>query len=320
MRAAEEAPSVAQEGDNLPMLSRFLLSRTPDTSFAPPDAGKGCAPYTCTFHWVPTPDGRVIGLDVIRSDDCGRLGLRVFAFERGGIRALVHEAPAGEWAPFATERPTAPDGGRNWLGRGPGWVAGAVRAPGQSLPRVRFAFSVQPAAPGLQLRPSLSCALRLKATDYLDARTTGFIELDGERLEIDARGPLSIHRGRKLTRYAYVAAVPRDQEGGRLVAVAVGRDTLRVGGAFLGKAVVSYGFGAQGVPERSLHLGLPGRDLELGSGRRLILEDLRAFRHTLLGEPTVSGWARGRLEGGGVSEVMEVVVDYRGEPFASLIG
>jgi hypothetical protein len=298
------------------VLTGLLFAETPDATFAPPDAGPARTPYACTFHWLPV-NGGVVGLDVIRSDDGGRLGLRVFAFERAGIRALVHEAPAADWAPFAYDRP-ALDGDRNVLGRGPGWVAGMVRAPGQSLPRVRFSFEVRPAGPGVRLRPLLGQALRLRAIDYLDARTTGFIELDGERLEIDARGPLSVHHGLRLTRYGYVAAVPAGLQGVRMVSATVGGDTLRLGGALLGEAAVTYAVGAQGLPRRSLHLGRPGRDLVLGGGRRLVLEDVRAFPHRLLDEPTVTAVARARVEGGS-AEPFDVVLDNRGEPFASLL-
>jgi hypothetical protein len=304
------------------VLTRLLLAETPDARFAAPDVGPGRTPYACTFHWLPTADGRVVGLDVIRSDDSGRRGLRAFVFERGGaIRALVHEAPAGEWAPFATDHRPALDGDRDVLGRGPGWVAGAVRAPGQSLPRVRFLFEVQPAAPGLRLRPPLGGALRLRATDYLDAHTRGFIELDGERLEIDARGPLSVHHGLRLTRYAYAAAVPPGAEGPRLVSATVGGDALRVGGPLLGSAAVTYTFGAQGLPTRSLRLGRPRRDLPLGGGRRLVLEEVHAFPHVLLGEPTVTALARARLEARGRDQAsLTLVLDNRGEAFASLLG
>jgi hypothetical protein len=300
------------------VLAGLLLAETADATFDPPDGGARCTPYACTFHWLPVA-GRVVGMDVIRSDDTGRLGLRVFVFERGGIRALVHEAPVGEWAPFATERP-ALDGDRNVLGRGRGWVAGSVRAPGQSLPRVRFSFELEPAAPGLQLRPPLGSLLRLRAIDYLDARTTGFIELDGERLEIDARGPLSIHHGLRLTRYGYAASVPAGPQGVRLVSAAVGGDTLRIGGALLGGAAITYAVAAQGLRARSLHLGRPGRDVALGSGGRLVLEEVRAFPHRLLGEPTVTALARARVELDGRStETTDVVLDYRGEPFAGLL-
>jgi hypothetical protein len=299
------------------VLTALLLAETAGATFAPPDAGTERTPYACTFHWLPVAGG-IVGLDVIRSDDTGQLGLRVFVFERAGIRALVHEAPAAEWAPFAAERPDL-DGERNVLGRGPGWVAGSVRAPGQSLPRVRFSFQVQPAGPGRQLRPPLGGLLRLRAIDYLDAHTTGFIELDGERLEIDARGPLSVHHGLRLTRYGYVAAVPAGPQGVRLVSATVGGDTPRIGGSLLGDAAVTYAIGAQGLPARSLHLGRPGRDVLLGGSRRLVLEEVRAFPHHLLDEPTVTAVARARVEGGVRTESVDVILDNRGEPFASLL-
>jgi hypothetical protein len=210
----------------------------------------------------------------------------------------VHEAPASEWAPFATDdRPTL-DGDRSVLGAAP--VGGGIGARAGAVAGAR-ALPLRGAAagPGLRLRPPLGSALRLRATDYLDARTRGFIELDGERLEIDARGPLSVHHGLRLTRYAYAAAVPPGADGPRLISATSRPGRARVAGPLSGGAAVTYAFGAQGLPTRSLHLGRPRRDLLLAGGRRLILEEVRAFPHVLLGEPTVTALARGRLEARG---------------------
>ena len=98
--------------------------------FSAPDAGEGKTPYACTFHWFRLDDGRICGLDVIRSDDTGQLGLRVFLVgDDGKIRHLVRAAPAAAWAPFATgEKPDALGGDAEVLGRGPGWIAGHARA------------------------------------------------------------------------------------------------------------------------------------------------------------------------------------------------
>ena len=47
-------------------------------NFVAPDSGPHKLPYTCSFHWFHTPDGQLIGVDVVRSDDMGRRALRVF--------------------------------------------------------------------------------------------------------------------------------------------------------------------------------------------------------------------------------------------------
>lgn len=76
--------------------------------FVAPDSGPHKVPYTCSFHWFHTSDGRLIGLDLVRSDDMGRRALRVFAISsEGDLGSLILEGPSSEWAPFATDaRPT----------------------------------------------------------------------------------------------------------------------------------------------------------------------------------------------------------------------
>ena len=47
-------------------------------NFVAPDSGPHKLPYTCSFPWFHTPDGQLIAVDVVRSDDLGRRALRVF--------------------------------------------------------------------------------------------------------------------------------------------------------------------------------------------------------------------------------------------------
>src|SRR5689334_10989852 len=114
--------------------------------FRAPDVGAGKTPYACTFHWFRLDDGRICGLDVIRSDDTGQLGLRVFLVgEDGGIRHLVRVAPTDRWAPLATEaKPDALQTRDDVLGRGPGWIAGHARvdAPVGGLGDFRFDLQI----------------------------------------------------------------------------------------------------------------------------------------------------------------------------------
>jgi hypothetical protein len=72
-------------------------------NFVAPDSGPQKTPYACSFHWLRRPDESLIGLDVLRSDDLSRWGLRVFTISRlAEIKSLIVEMPSSEWAPFAT--------------------------------------------------------------------------------------------------------------------------------------------------------------------------------------------------------------------------
>ena len=41
-------------------------------NFVAPDSGPHKLPYTCSFHWFYTPEGQLIGVDAVRSDDTNR--------------------------------------------------------------------------------------------------------------------------------------------------------------------------------------------------------------------------------------------------------
>ncbi|MCO5168228.1 MAG: hypothetical protein M9894_17950 [Planctomycetes bacterium] len=268
--------------------------------FRAPDAGPLKTPYACSFHWfVARPaaagEARVVGLDVVRSDDLGRLGLRVFVFDGRRLRALVHEAPAAAWAPFATAAPPDLDGARDALGRGPGWIAAAVRGAGPDLRRVRLHLRVTPrSAPRPVGDLGTGIAVRLSAVDWLRARTTGWVEVDGERLEVDADGPLSLHVGTSLPDYGYLATLPGAPGPGLLLA-SVGRDDLRVGGDLLGERAVTYAHWT-GLPghlggKRTLSVEAirGGRVAFPGTGREVAVERVVAqVPHTLLGRPTTT--------------------------------
>ncbi len=96
------------------LLSEMFENRS---NFMAPDSGPHKLPYACSFHWFWMPQGDLIGLDVVRSDDMDRRALRVFAISPGReIASLILEGPSSAWAPFATDAPPALDQGKPVLG------------------------------------------------------------------------------------------------------------------------------------------------------------------------------------------------------------
>jgi hypothetical protein len=89
-------------------------------NFAVPASGPHKLPYTCSFHWFRAPNGQLIGVDVVRSDDMGRRVLRVFAIQSGSdtVSSLLLEGPTSDWEPFATHAPPAMPQGKPVMGRG----------------------------------------------------------------------------------------------------------------------------------------------------------------------------------------------------------
>ena len=109
------------------------------------DTGPHKTPYCCSFHWLRLADGRIVGLDLIRSDDTAQLGLRASLVEAdGAIQGLAYTAPTAQWAPFASERRPPLDGPKPALGRGLNWIAGSLHTRGQPLTRVVFDLHVVP--------------------------------------------------------------------------------------------------------------------------------------------------------------------------------
>ena len=53
------------------------------------------AVYQCVFLWFKLQDGRIAGLDFIRSDDLGLRTLRLFLGTGDQLRFLVFEGPSG---------------------------------------------------------------------------------------------------------------------------------------------------------------------------------------------------------------------------------
>lgn len=332
-------PATPEADGGLPPPVAGVLGR-----FVPPDTGAAAAAYTCTFHWFRTADGRIVGLDVVRSGDAGRMGLRVFVADReGGLRALIHEAPASEWEPFQTGAPPALTGPGNALGRGPGWVGARVHGSGPSLHEAAFELHVTPLEPGCTAGDLGLDFLHLSATDFPLVRTQGRLVIDGEELAIDATGPCSIHFGRSLPDYAYLATVPEldAPAGPGLLLAATRGDNLRKGGELVGERAFTYAH----------FLDLPGdlprlkfvslRRPQPGQARYhfpvlgvpafgktvVVTRVLSAVEHTLLGRPTTTYLAEVELQ---VPRLWPPLVrakhrvlaigDVRGEVFQAQVG
>ena len=87
-------------------------------NFVAPDSGPHKLPYTCSFHWFHTPDGQLVGVDVVRSDDMGRRALRVFALQPGSdtVSSLLLEGPTPDWGSRLppTLLPACPKASLSW--------------------------------------------------------------------------------------------------------------------------------------------------------------------------------------------------------------
>ncbi len=283
-------------------------------------------PYCCSFHWFRLPDGRIVGIDAIRSDDTGRLGLRAFLVAPDGdIRGMSHAAPENDWYPFTTNEKPSLDGDRPALGRGPCWVAGAVRDTGQGLDSVVFDLEVVTESKGHS--SSLLWDLDfvdLAATDFMLAHTTGWLELDGERFEIDSRGPVSLHLGAKLPEYGYCATVPQPDRPAApgLLLASVDGDNLRVFGKLLDDVGFTYAYGDHGVPHRLYSIGRFDSDcIPVDFIGHIELSDIRPFRHELLDVATITATADAVLRLPLHDDVAlgRLILDYRGPLYTTTL-
>lgn len=296
------------------------------SGFHPPDLPSNYTPYACSYHWFRGPDGRVISLDLIRSDETGNLGLRVVR-ERadGGLDGLSQIAPKTDWQPFRTDGlyVETEAHGRPLISRSPHTIAGHCTAPSGAVRSVRFALDLTVNAPGFGTGQLGLGIAHLVATDYLDVHYRGFVEINGERLPIDSSGSLSLHSGDKLPQYAYLVAVPKlgGAPGAALLVAAVHGDALRIGGELLGGSSLTYGYGQHGVPPVSLHVGPFTHSPSLGLNGRIEIRDVHAFHHDLLGEPTCTASASARYVPllGPAVELGRIFLDYRGQPFVDCL-
>ncbi len=292
--------------------------------FLAPDSGPHKLPYTCSFHWFHTPEGQLIGVDVVRSDDMKRRALRVFAIRpEGNIASLVLERPSSEWAPFATETPPTMPGDKPVLGRGENWLAASASVSGQSIDSVSFLLEFHVLVPG---KGTGECGLLLahmNAMDYLRMEVTGWININGDRIDLDrAIGYASMHFGDFLPNYAGIASVPPQNPAGAGILVNVtDSDDIKHGAALIGDKSVVYGYGSGSIPALFLTIGkLEKGRVPLG-GARLELSDIRSFAHFLLDRPTTTAVANAThvTDSGITVQVGQVILDFRGTEYAALI-
>lgn len=297
-------------------------------NFLAPDSGAHRTPYACSFHWLRTPDGQIIGLDLVRSDDMGRRALRVFAISpEGEIKSLVLEADSSDWAPFVTDASPALNQPKPILARGENWVSGSASVEGQPIRTVSFEFKLCPLSPGKGTGEAGLLVAHLNAMDFTQTETSGWIEIDGDRIEFaHSLGPASIHFGDFLPDYAWLATVPGPDRGAPGVLVnAINAEDLKHGATILGRRSLVYGYGCGGIPgffmiASNLEKGI----VPLGQKSHLELVNVKVLDHTLLNRRTVTATAEGRyVADPGLPEetirIGQVMLDFRGEEYAPLL-
>jgi|HubBroStandDraft_6_1064221.scaffolds.fasta_scaffold02807_3 hypothetical protein len=293
-------------------------------NFLAPDSGPHKLPYTCSFHWFHLPDGKLIGVDVVRSDDMGRRALRVFALPPGGdLASLLLEGPSSEWAPFATDNPPTMPQDKPVLGRGENWLAASATVSGQSINAVSFLLKFKVLVPG---KGTGECGLvlaHMTAMDYLRMEISGWIELNGDRINLDrAIGYASVHFGDFLPNYAGVASVPPHNPAGPGILVNVtDSDDIKHGAALIGDQSAVYGYGSDPIPRFFLTVGKVEKGRIPLGGARLEWSDLKSCPHFLLERPTTTAVANAThvSDSGSRIPVGQVILDFRGVAYAPLI-
>lgn len=288
-----------------------------------PDQGAFVTPYACSYHWFRGPDGRMLGADLVRSDDRGEVALR-FMRERpdGGLDALLLGAPRAEWAGFLTEADASIDAGprgKPLLVRRRGFVAARCAGGTGNLREVRFELEAEALRPGFGSGALGLEVSQLAAIDFSRIHYRGYVEIDGVRSAIDAHGTASVHYGHRLPAYAYLLTVRRgaDDPSRQILAAAVRDDAAIVCGELVAGRALAYAYGDGGLPAVSMHLGDFGRDFPLGNGGRIEISDVRPVVHDLLGQPTwtATATARHHPRSGEPADLGRVILDYRGAEF-----
>jgi hypothetical protein len=297
-----------------------------DPKFRGWDTGPHKTPYCCSFHWLRLADGRIVGLDLIRSDDTAQLGLRAYLVEAAGaIKGLAYTAPTAHWEPFASESLPPLGGPKPALGRGLNWIAGSLHTSGQQLNRVVFELNVVP-----QSKAYNSAALwelefvYLTATDFTTAQTTGWLEIDGIRYDIDSDGPVSIHYGACLPSYAYCVTVHErsNLEAPRILLASVAGDNFRVFGQQVKALAFTYAYGGGGVPPRLYHIGpFEPRRIPVGLMGEIELAEIHPFAHQLLGVEAITATALATLHLPLRKAIAlgRVMLDYRGSVYTQTL-
>lgn len=302
--------------------------QAPDALFTP-DTGPDQQPYTCSYHTLRLQDGRLLVLDIVRSDNTRQRALRVFLSDADGrLRALNAAGPADRWSPFVATR-DALDRSRNVIARGPQWIAGEVRrgdGPELGIQHVAFDLELRVEASTLRSDTLGLAFLRMTVEDHPRVHHRGWVEIDGEHITIDGPGAVSVHIGEQLCNYAYIGTPPTVPPTPGLLLAAVGGDNFRHLGAMLGRNAAAYTYGWSGPPPLSLHIGAFAHPVTLGpDGHQLHLVPGPPVLHTLLGVPTITALARaeyhhhGLLSAPEIVDLGEVILEGRGDPFYGVI-
>jgi hypothetical protein len=290
------------------------------------DAEPDRTPYCCSFHWFRLPDGRIVGLDVIRSNDTDQISLRAYLVEEdGAVRGLAYAAPTAAWETFATGIPPDLDGTKPVLGRGTNWVAGALHTSGQQINSVRFHLTIAPQSRALSSSELWDLDfVHLAASDFTTVHTTGWVEIDEVRYPINSLGPVSIHLGAHLPSYGYCATVhdPTEPSAPRILLASVAGDDIRVFGKLLENVAFTYAYGDEGVPSRMYDIGRFELDrIPMGVFGCIELTDIQPFAHRMLGVEAVTATACATLRRAMLPDVPlgRVILDYRGSMFTECL-
>lgn len=278
----------------------FTFGEEEHIVFHTPDSGPDKTQYCCSFHWFRLLDGRIVGLDLVRSEDTGKLCLRTFLIEHDGqIRGLVYEAPTAEWEPFETEEKPDLSGSKPALGRGNNWIAGCVKTNGQEINSVSFDLSVIPELKSHGFGAWMLLFAYMNVADFTQVHTTGWIEIDGTKYDVDNHGIVSLHYGSKLLDdYGYCATVfnPSTQDAPQILASSITGSAFRFGGKLLGKNSFTYAYGYNGVPAKIYNIGkIEHEKIPMGCRVYILLSDIKKFTRNLLGVETITASAQGKL-------------------------
>jgi hypothetical protein len=294
-------------------------------NFVAPDSGPHKLPYTCSFHWFHMPDGQLVGVDVVRSDDMGRRALRVFAHQPGSetVSSLLLEGPSSDWVPFVTDAPPAMSPDRPMIGRGENWLTASASVSGQSIQSVSFVLNFKVLVPGKGTGESGLLLAHMTAMDYLRMEISGWIDLGGKRSDLDrVIGYASVHFGDFLPDYAGVASVPPHNPSGEGILVNVtDSDDIKHGAALIAGKSIVYGYGCGKIPAFFLTVAQPAQNVIPLGGARLELSNVRSVPHFLLLRPTTTAIADAThiSDDGSRISVGAVILDFRGGGYPALL-
>jgi hypothetical protein len=163
----------------------------------------------------------------------------------------------------------------------------------------------------------------LTTTDFTTVQTTGWLEIDGIRWDIDSEGPVSLHYGARLPSYAYCVTVPdRSHKAPRVLLASVAGDNVRVFGQQVKALTLTYAYGGGGVPPRRYHLGrVKPQRLPVGFLGEIALTEIHPFAHQLLGVEAITASAMATLHRPLRKAIVlgRVMLDYRGSIYTQTL-